>query len=184
MISIASMPTINFPTQQPLPSNQGNKNYHFSLRNFIKSFQNYKPSAGNGGYINYYGRGNKPLQTQRLKSIIIYLSQFLWVMNSERAQPGWGQLGLSTGILIVDTICDMVPRASISRAREPGGNHITFYELALEVKKLHFHCTAFLETVTKVYPGVRGGDIDPTFQLRCVKVIAREMGYVYTIPKR
>lgn len=78
----------------------------------------------------------------------------------------------------------MIPRASISRASKPGGSHLTFYDLALEVRKLHFHYTAFLETVTKIYPGVRGGDIDPTFQLRCAKVIACEVGYVYMIQKR
>lgn len=66
MISIASMPTITSLTNSFFPVIKEIKTevrYHFSLRNFIKSFQNCKPSVGKGGYINYNGRRNKPLQT-------------------------------------------------------------------------------------------------------------------------
>ena len=43
-----------------------------------------------------------------------------------------GLAGAVNCIFIVVTICDMAPRASISRTSKPGGSYITFHDLALE----------------------------------------------------
>ena len=64
---------------------------------------------------------------------------FLIVSVGHEFRKGTVRMGLAGAvncIFIVVTIRDIAPRASISRTSKPGGSYITFYDLALEVRKL------------------------------------------------
>ena len=54
----------------------------------------------------------------------------------------------------------MVSRANVLKEREPDGNHIALYYLALEVMQCCFNHIQFVEAVLKTYLGSLGKDIN------------------------